>query len=90
MHKSDHPRRARTHSSHVSRQLVEDVRVTWAEQQFAKRRQKRDFLPHYPPFETEESETEKDRPHVRIKRESIESRPSIMVNLKQHTNNFLL
>ena len=73
MHKLDHPRRGRAHSPHLSRQLEEDVRVLWAEQQFAKRRQKRGFLPDYPPFETEESETEKDRSLVRVKRVSVES-----------------
>lgn len=77
LQKLNHPRRGRTHSRNLSRRLVDDVRVLWAEQQFAKRRQKRGFLPVYPPpeaedFQTEESETEKDRPLVRVKRESPE------------------
>ncbi|XP_032794407.2 neuroendocrine convertase 1 isoform X1 [Daphnia magna] len=74
LHKSDHPRRQRAHASHLSRQLTDDVRVLWAEQQFAKRRQKRGYVPDYPPFETEESTTSQDnRPLIRVKRESSES-----------------
>lgn len=75
LHKSDHPRRGRAQSSHVSRQLAADVRVMWAEQQYAKRRQKRGYIPDDRLFETaEESVTnEEDRPLVRVKRESDES-----------------
>lgn len=59
----------------MSRQLTDDVRVLWAEQQFAKRRQKRGYVPDYPPFETEESTTSQDnRPLIRVKRESSESK----------------
>lgn len=44
----------------------------WAEQQFAKRRQKRGYLPVYPPFEMEEfNEAEDDRPLKRVKRKSL-------------------
>lgn len=80
----------------MSRQLSDDVRVMWAEQQFAKRRQKRGIIPpfeleeieeaeedlplvrvkrtndedyDYPPFVTEESETEKHDGRIRVKRE---------------------
>ncbi|XP_046655685.1 neuroendocrine convertase 1-like [Daphnia pulicaria] len=75
LHKSDHPRRGRAQSSHVSRQLADDVRVMWAEQQYAKRRQKRGYIPDDRLFETaEESVTnEEDRPLVRVKRESDEN-----------------
>lgn len=44
----------------------------WAEQQFAKRRQKRGYLPLYPPFETDEfNEAEENRPLKRVKRKSV-------------------
>lgn len=68
LHKLSHPKRGKIRSSLLSQELVDDVRVMWAEQQFAKRRQKRGYLPFYPPFETEISETEKDRPLKRVKR----------------------
>nr|CAH0100756.1 unnamed protein product [Daphnia galeata] len=81
LHKSDHPRRGRAHSSHLSRQLAADVRVMWAEQQFAKRRQKRGYIAaDYRLFETavEESPTaEEDRPLVRVKRKSEQDEPHI-------------
>ncbi|KAI9560352.1 hypothetical protein GHT06_014369 [Daphnia sinensis] len=84
LHKSDHPRRQRAHASHLSRQLTDDVRVLWAEQQFAKRRQKRGYVPDYPPFETEESTTSEDyRPLIRVKRESSKSDDVSLVRKKR-------
>lgn len=62
MHKIDHPRRGHTRSHTLTRQLAGDVRVVWAEQQFAKRRQKRGYEGAV------ESETE-DLPLIRVKRQ---------------------
>lgn len=66
--KSDHPRRSRDHSPHLSRELKEKIQVLWAEQQFHRIRQKRGYLPDYVD-EIKESETElDDKPLVRVKR----------------------
>ncbi|XP_070599102.1 neuroendocrine convertase 1 isoform X1 [Erythrolamprus reginae] len=37
----NHPRRSRRSASHITRQLTDDNRVTWAEQQYEKKRTKR-------------------------------------------------
>ncbi|XP_007439683.1 neuroendocrine convertase 1 [Python bivittatus] len=42
-HKS-HPRRSRRSASHITRQLADDHRVTWAEQQYEKKRTRRSVL----------------------------------------------
>lgn len=67
--KSDHPRRSRDQSHHLSKQLKEKIQVVWAEQQFHRIRQKRGYLPDTYVNEIRESETEiEDRPLVRVKR----------------------
>lgn len=53
--KRDHPKRSKRHSHHLTRLLVDDARVEWAEQQVGLVRDKRAFnsvaMPHlFPPF----------------------------------------
>lgn len=70
LHKLNHPRQEKTHSHGLTRQLADDVRVMWAEQQFGKLRQKRDFLPADSWLEAEQLNLpEEDRPLVRVKRQ---------------------
>ena len=72
LHKLNHPRQEKTHSHGLTRQLADDVRVMWAEQQFGKLRQKRDFLPADSWLEAEQFNLpEEDRPLVRVKRQGI-------------------
>ncbi|KAK3925028.1 Neuroendocrine convertase 1, partial [Frankliniella fusca] len=49
MVKADHPRTHKRANPHLTEQLVQDDRVVWAEQQFTKPRQKRDFIQVLPP-----------------------------------------
>uniref|UniRef100_T1JDD6 furin n=1 Tax=Strigamia maritima TaxID=126957 RepID=T1JDD6_STRMM len=44
MEKSDHPQRSKRDASHLTKRLTDDVRVVWAEQQYAKKRVKRRVL----------------------------------------------
>ncbi|KAJ1521904.1 hypothetical protein ONE63_002240 [Megalurothrips usitatus] len=49
MVKQDQPRTHKRANPHLTERLVQDVRVVWAEQQFTKPRQKRDFIQAQPP-----------------------------------------
>ena len=68
LHKMDHPRQGRAHSHPLTRELNDHVKVLWAEQQFAKRRQKRGH---------EDEDEEADRPLIRVKRNDDDDEKSL-------------
>ncbi|XP_064481947.1 neuroendocrine convertase 1-like [Ornithodoros turicata] len=48
MRKSDHPRRSKRGARHITKRLVDDDRVLWAEQQVVRKRAKRDHVEEGP------------------------------------------
>lgn len=74
LHKMDHPRQGRAHSHPLTRELNDHVKVLWAEQQFAKRRQKRGH---------EDEDEEADRPLIRVKRNDDEDDKESLERMKR-------